>query len=211
MVPRVRFPPSQASERPQQRWNGEGRNEAVPLLRPEGYDGRRHSGERLVFRFSFPSASRIQRHKVWRSWWTEAGQRADETTVETPRPPFHQDKIMDGYDIFFGEIWSDDPPLYVTVFPPSVDMLGRPIKTEGVRVRVVEGLLRTEYAVERGVTLPANTRSLSILATELPETWRPVPGATLEYRGREWRIHQDFPAAPLSPDGAILRLTVHPA
>jgi len=118
---------------------------------------------------------------------------------------------MDGYDIFFNEIWSDSPPLYATVYPPSTDMLGRPVKTEGVRVRVIEGLPRAEYAAERGVTLPANTRTLSVLAAELPETWRPAPGAVLTFRGREWRIHQDIPATPLSPDGAILRLTVHPA
>ena len=111
---------------------------------------------------------------------------------------------------FFDEIWSDQSPLYATVFPPSTDMLGRPVKTKGVRVRVVEGLPKTEYAAERGVSLPVAARVLSLLAAELPETWRPVPGAMLTFRGHEWRIHQDVPPVALSPDGSLIRLTVHP-
>jgi hypothetical protein len=111
---------------------------------------------------------------------------------------------MDDYALFFSEIWNDNAPLYATVFPLSTD------KTKGVRVRVIEGLPRTEYAAERGVTLPVAARVLSLLAAELPETWRPVPGAMLTFRGHEWRIHQDVPPVALSPDGSLIRLTIHP-
>ena len=117
---------------------------------------------------------------------------------------------MDDYQQFFIDIWSDQAPLFAIVYPPAVDMLGRPVKTEGVKVRVIEGLPKVEYAVERGVTLPAKSRALSLLASELPPTWKPAPGAMLDFRDRQWRIHQDVPPEPLCPDGSIIKIIVHP-
>ena len=117
---------------------------------------------------------------------------------------------MNEYAVFFDDHWYDKAPLYAIVYPPSVDLLGRPVKTEGIAIRVIEGRPNANYAAERGINLLVGTKTLSLLVSELPATWKPAPGATLRFRERDWRIHQDVPPEPLAPDGSILKLTVHP-
>lgn len=97
---------------------------------------------------------------------------------------------------FFHEFWSDiEPSRYMSV--------------EGHLVRIIEETPTIEYSSVHSVDIPKEINYVVCLKSELPKGWRPIAGKSVIIDEDIYQIYQAVPVQPASPDGAVVRFTVH--